>query len=271
MGQANAEVGREGMSETILMIHGMWAEPWVWENYKRFFEKEGYHCVTPTLRYHDMDPKGSPDPRLGTTSLADYADDLEREIRELRVKPIVMGHSMGGLLAQVLGGRGLAKALVLLTPASPAGIMAMTPSVIRSFLSVLTKWGFWKNPVRQTFNEAKYSILNLLPPDQQKEAYSRFVYESGRAAAELGFWFLDSKGASKIDGSKVTCPVLIVAGAKDRITPASVVRKVAKKYHAVSTYKEFENHAHWVVAEAGWQEIAGYAAGWLKQVSGKNT
>jgi pimeloyl-ACP methyl ester carboxylesterase len=115
------------MTETIFMIHGMWGGPYLWDNYKSLFEKEGYQCVTTTLRFHDMDPKDTPDPRLGTTSMLDYAADLEHEIRQFGEKPIIMGHSMGGLLAQILGSRGLAKALVLLTPVSPAGIFALKP------------------------------------------------------------------------------------------------------------------------------------------------
>jgi pimeloyl-ACP methyl ester carboxylesterase len=63
----------------------------------------------------------------------------------------------------------------------------------------------------------------------------------------------------------VTCPVLVIAGAEDRITPASVVRRVANKYRAVSTYREFNNHAHWMVAEPGWEEITEYVTTWLKQ------
>jgi pimeloyl-ACP methyl ester carboxylesterase len=175
-----------------------------------------------------------------------------------------MGHSMGGLLAQILGARGLAKALVLLTPASPSGIVALTPSVVKSFWSIQTTWGFWKKPMRQTFGEAVYSMLHLLSEKEQKETYDKFVYESGRAACEIGYWLFDSKGASKVDESKVTCPVLVVAGAQDRITPASVVRRVARKYKAVSTYKEFENHAHLVLAEPRWQEVAEYVGGWLR-------
>jgi pimeloyl-ACP methyl ester carboxylesterase len=259
------------MTETIFMIHGMWGGPYLWENYKSFFEKEGYHCVTSTLRFHDMDPNEAPDPRLGTTSLLDYAADLEQEIRQLGEKPIVVGHSMGGLLAQILGSRGLAKALVLLTPASPAGILALKPSVIKSFWSVQKSWGFWKKPMRQTFEEAAYSMMHLLSPAEQKAAYDKFVYESGRAAYEIGYWLLDSRKASSVDESKVTCPVLVIAGSLDRITPASVVRKVAQKYKAVSLYKEFENHTHWVLGEPGWQEVAEYARDWLKQVSAKNT
>jgi pimeloyl-ACP methyl ester carboxylesterase len=254
------------MSETIFMIHGMFGGSWYWGNYKNLFEKQGYRCVTTTLRFHDMDPKDAPNPRLGTTSLLDYAEDLEQEIQQLGVKPIVMGHSMGGLLAQILGSRGLAKSLILLAPAWPAGIMALRPSVIKSFWSMQMKWGFWKKSMRQTFKGAVYSVLHLLPPDEQKEAYDKFVYESGQAACEIGYWLFDSKKASKVDETKVTCPVLLIAGVEDRIVPTSVVRQVAKKYKAVLTYKEFENHAHWVVGEPGWQEIAEYIASWLKQV-----
>ncbi|MBU2621485.1 MAG: alpha/beta fold hydrolase [Proteobacteria bacterium] len=88
--------------------------------------------------------------------------------------------------------------------------------------------------------------------------------QSGRAAFEIGYWLLDSKNASKVDESKVTCPVLVVAGAQDHITPASVVRKVAGKYRG-ATYKEFTNHAHWIMAEPGWQKVAEYISGWLTQ------
>ena len=112
------------MTKKIVMIHGMWGGGWFWENFKTFFERQGYQCLTPTLRYHDADPQDDPDPRLGTTSLMDYARDIEDQISALGERPILMGHSMGGLLAQILGSRGLAQALVLLTPASPSGINA---------------------------------------------------------------------------------------------------------------------------------------------------
>lgn len=253
------------MADTIFMIHGMWGGPWCWENYQRMFEADGYRCVPTTLPYHDMDPQGVPDPRLGTTSLLDYAIALEREIGELGTNPILMGHSMGGLLAQMLASRRPARALVLLTPASPAGILALRPSVIRSFWSTQTTWAFWKKPIRQTFGEAAYSTLHLLPAKQQKETYDRFVYESGRTVFEIGYWLFDAQGASRVDESKVTCPVLVVAGSQDRITPASIVRRVARKYGVVSTYKEFENHAHWVGAEPGWEDVAEYVSGWLRR------
>ncbi len=254
------------MTETIVMVHGMWGGEWCWDNYKNFFENEGYRCVTPVLRFHDIGPNDAPDYRLGTTSLLDYADDLEEEIRKLDALPVIMGHSMGGLLAQILASRGLARCAVLLTPAAPSGIMALKSSVIKSFLGALSKWGFWRKPIRQSFDAAVYSAMHLLMPEEQRADFSKFVYESGRATSEIGFWLFDSKGAAKVDESKVTCPVLVVAGTEDRITPASVVRKVADKYKAVSTYKEFPDHAHWVIGEPGWQEIAEHVSDWLNHV-----
>ena len=253
------------MENTIFMIHGMWSGGWYWENYQRFFENRGYHCLTPTLRFHDVDPKEPPHPELGTTSLLDYAADLENEIRKLDQPPVIMGHSMGGLLAQMLGSRGLARALVLLTPAPPRGIWSMKLSSVRSVWSVLTTWGFWHKSHRQTYNEAVYSTMNLLPTEEQKETYDKLVFESGRATFEIGLWFLDRNRATDVEASRVTCPVMVIGGAHDRIMPASVVRKTARKYRNVATYREYADHAHKVIMEPGWEKIAADIADWLDQ------
>jgi pimeloyl-ACP methyl ester carboxylesterase len=245
------------------MIHGMFAGPWCWENHRRVLERRGHRCVTPALPYHDMDPRGLPDPRLGTTSLLDYAAALERQVRQLGTQPVLMGHSMGGLLAQLLAARGLARALVLLAPAAPSGIISLSPSVLRSFWSIQTRWGFWRRPMRQTFDEAIFSMLHLLPDSERRPTYDKFVFESGRAALEIGYWPLDHLHASRVEESSVTCPVLVIAGAQDRITPASVVRQVAGKYRARAAYREFANHAHWLLAEPGWQEVAEDVGDWL--------
>jgi len=254
------------LAQTIMMIHGMMGGGWYWENYKSYFEGKGYRCITPTLRLHDMDPRGTPDPALGTTSLLDYASDLIQDIEKLSEKPVIMGHSMGGLLAQIVGSRVPAEALVLLTPASTAGINILKPSVMRTFLRTQLKWGFWRKPMRLTFGDSTYSMLQLFTPKEQRAIYDKFVYESGQAAFEMGFWFLDRRNASRVDESKITCPVLVVAGALDKITPHSVVQKVAEKYRHVSTYRLFGKHSHWVVSEPGWEEVVDYVSGWLEQV-----
>lgn len=124
--------------------------------------------------------------------------------------------------------------------------------------------GFLRKPFRHTFDGAVYSMLHLFPAEEQEALYNRLVFESGRAVSEIGLWHLDLRKASKVDESRIICPVLVVSGTQDRITPASVVRKVAEKYNEVSTYMEFSNHAHWVIGEPGWEEITEYIFGFFK-------
>ena len=253
------------MTQTIFMIHGMWGTEVFWKNYKAFFTAKGYRVITPNLRYHDLARKDNPDPRLGSLRLLDYAADLEEEIRQLDEKPIIMGHSMGGLLTQILGSRNLGSALVAITPAAPLGVFPITPSVLRSFFSILTTWGFWRKPVRIPFNEACYAMLNLLSPEEQKAEYDNFVHESGRAIAATGLWMLGGGSDARVDVSRVSAPMLILGGGQDRITPARVVRRIAKKYPQ-AVYKEYPQRAHWITTGTGWELVAEEISEWLNQL-----
>lgn len=248
------------------MIHGMGESAWCWDNYKEFFEKKGYRCITPTLRWHDINPKDPPNPKIGTTSLLDYVFDLEKEVDKLDEPPILMGYSMGGLLAQILAERRKIKALILLSPASPYGVLDLRMSLLRSFSPFFRKFAFWKKPVKQDFKAVSYSMLNLCSAKEKKNIFDKLVFESGRALSEIGFWFFDFKKAAKIDGNKVTCPVMFVVGKEDRITPVSIVRKTAKKYKTVSDFKIFPNHAHWILGEQGWEKITEYIYNWIKKL-----
>ncbi len=268
------------MDETIVFVHGMWVDGGYWAHVKRFFEEKGYRCLTPTLRHHGRPPAEGPHPELGTTSVLDYVEDLEAEIRVLDAPPVLIGHSMGGLLVQILAGRGLAKAAILLAPASPAGVFAIRISVLRSFLSGYLRWGFWRKPYRQTFGEAVYGMMHLLPPETQREIYAGMGYESGRAACEIGFWLFDRRRAAAVGGGArqgqggggagggIECPLLVVAAEQDRITPAAVVRKVARRYGPRVTYREFSGRAHSLLYEPGWEEIATFCEDWLRETLG---
>ena len=246
------------MSDTVIMIHGMWCTGKAWSNFRAFFEDAGYPVLAPTLRHHDGPPGAPPHPALGTTSLLDYAADLEALIRRLEAPPIVIGHSMGGLLAQILCGRGLARAGVFLTPAAPAGISALTPSVVRTFAPTLLTWGFWRKPTFPTFAQVAFAVYHRLGEEAQRAEYARLVPESGRATAEIAFWPFDRRQAASVGAVK--CPTLTVGARLDRITPASVVRKVARRY---GDYEEFPDNAHWVLGESGWRGVASRCVAWL--------
>lgn len=246
------------MADTVVMIHGMWCTGAAWDNYRPFFAERGFDVLTPTLRHHDAPRGAAPHQGLATTSLLDYAADLEDLIAGLAAPPILMGHSMGGLLAQILCGRGLARAGVFLTPAAPAGIVALTPSVVRAFARTLTTWGFWRKPTFPTLGEATYAVYNRLDEAAGRAQYARLVHDSGRVAAEIAFWLLDARHAARV--RPMACPTLTIGAAHDRITPASVVRKVGRRH---GDYHQFPDNAHWVLGEPGWRDVAAYCADWI--------
>ncbi len=245
------------------MIHGMYCQSWVWEKYVPFFEERGWKCVTTTLRHHNIQPGESPQAALATTSLLDYAADLEAEIKALDEMPVIMGHSMGGLLAQMLAARGIARAAVLLTPAAPAGVLALAPSVLKCFADVMTTWAFWKKSFHPTFESAQWAFLEGFPAKERRGIWERLVYESGRAIFEIGLWPIDGRHAARVDPATITCPLLVISGGRDRATPANVVRKVAARYGSQATYQNFEDYAHWVLAQKGWEDVAQSVAVWL--------
>ncbi|MBU2025471.1 MAG: alpha/beta hydrolase [Patescibacteria group bacterium] len=254
---------------TIVLIHGMWCTPWVWDNFMFSLTLAGYKPLALELKFHSNGP-GNSRHLLGTTGLEGYKEDIVRQLGQIPGPVHLIGHSMGGLLAAKAASQGpkeirnRVKTLVLITPAAPYGINGLTGTVMKSFLGPLVRgWPFWKNPIKPTFQEAQYAMLHLLPEEEQKRIYQDLVWESGRAAFQCGFWPLDKTRAARVD--EIHCPVLVLAGSQDRITPAPVVKKIAQKLGA--EYKEFSGHAHWLLAEPGWEEILEFIIGWIQKKS----
>ncbi len=250
------------MAKVAVFIHGMWATPEVWRNWQTFLQARGWQTLVPALRHHDAPPQAPP-PALGTTSLLDYAADLEDRLRGLPDKPVVIGHSMGGLLALVLCARGLASAGVLLAPAPPSGVIAIRPSNIRAFARIQLNWGWWRKPHRATLGEALWHTFNTTDPREGRERHAGFVHDSRRALFEMALPWLDGSKATTIDPRLVTVPLLFVAADKDRLTPRGVVRRAARYFGHVSDYVEYPGQGHWVLGQPGWERIADDAATWL--------
>jgi pimeloyl-ACP methyl ester carboxylesterase len=250
------------MTKLAVLIHGMWATPDVWRNWGAFLEARGWQSMAPALRHHETQPLAPP-PELGTTSLIDYADDLEVTLRALPEKPIVVGHSMGGLLALMLCARGLARAGVLLTPAPTAGVLALRPSNLWAFARIQMNWGWWRKPHRATLSEALWHTFNTTDRREGAERHAAFVHDSGRALFEMALPWLDGGKAATIDPRLVTVPLLFVAADKDRLTPRDVVRSTAQRFGHVADCVEYPNQGHWVLGQPGWQQIAEDTVAWM--------
>ena len=199
-----------------MMIHGGFCGPWVWDGFAEKFESTGYKVHRPALRFHDLE---KPPAALGTTSLIDYAADLDSEIENLESAPILVGHSLGGLLAQMLAARRPVKACVLLAPSAPWGVPPSTLFEIGAAQAMLLQAGFWTQVLSPDSIIASWHFLDRYPAEEQKIMFKRFGPESGRATFEMMHWGLDMSRASEVDVRKVMCPLLMLAGGEDRIHP----------------------------------------------------
>ncbi len=246
-----------------VLIHGMWGTSAVWRNWRPLLEERGWATIADTLRYHDA-AADSPPAALGETSLHDYVADLETTILALPEKPVVIGHSMGGLIALLLCARGLARAGVLLTPAPPSSVIALRPSNLMAFARIQARWAWWRKPHRATLREALTYTFNTSDPVDGTIEHAGFVHESGRALLEIGMPWLDDRKAATVDPRRVTVPLLFVGAEKDRLVPPGVVRRTARQFAHVADYVEYEGQGHWVLGQPGWERVADEAETWLK-------
>lgn len=241
---------------TIMLIHGMWSRPHIWTNFRHYLEDHGYRVIVPTLRHHHAEPDEPSHPELGATSLLDYADDLEREIRLLDEKPFIIGHSMGGTLTQMLAARGLAQGAVLLATAHCAPVFSFNHTVWKFFLREAHLTSFWRRTQIPSFNIMRKTCLNGFNDHDAHNLYSTLVPESGRVACEIALWFFDRRRAALIDAEKIDCPMLMLTGTDDHLTPLAITRRLVDYYGDKARLEVVPGRAHWLPLETGWQEVA---------------
>ncbi len=197
-----------------------------------------------------------PVPDLGRVSVLDSVEDVHDCLRILR-EAVVIGHSMGGLVAQKVAEGGRVRAAVFATSAAPKGIRVVTWPVIwrmpRYAVSIITNRPFTIGP-----EDAAALLGNRMTPEQQAWAYPQLVPESGRAAREMAL------GGVAVDPAGLRCPTLVLGAEHDRITPVSVERKIAARYG--SEYLEATGHAHMLMLEEGWERPFGEVLSWLARV-----
>ncbi|HEX7775067.1 MAG TPA: alpha/beta hydrolase [Parvibaculum sp.] len=256
MTQDRAAGKMEVNGQTIVLVHGMWSRPHVWANFRAFFEDRGYRVLTPTLRHHDMEPGAEPHPMLGTTSVLDYAADIEAEIATLDHKPFIVGHSMGALVAQILAARGLVRGAALLSTAPCAPLLTFDPVVVRIFLRELMTTRFWRRPQLPSYRAMRWGVLNGLSERDARNVYASLIPESGRSLFEIAFWYLDPRRSALVDARKIQCPLLLLTGLDDRLTPARMALRAAEYFGTKARLELLAGHAHWLPSETGWEVIA---------------
>jgi pimeloyl-ACP methyl ester carboxylesterase len=242
------------MSYPVMMVHGMCCTGEVWHNFRRYFEEREAAVFTPTLRPEQRVRKNVPE-SLSEVSLADYVQDLEAELDRIEAetgkRPVLIGHSMGGLLAQLLAERNLVPAAVFISPTAPVGARDLATRMLWTSLRFWGALGMTPGIIRPGGRLLDRTVLNV----------AGFVAESGRA-------FLDFATCG-VDESRIRIPTLTVSAVQDKLVPARLTRLTGEKYaRAGGEFLEYESHGHWIYDEPGWEKPAADIHGWLGRHAG---
>jgi non-heme chloroperoxidase len=237
----------------VLLVHGYFATAAVFREWLPFFAQRGVEAYAINLRGRE----GSrPTIDLGKASIADFVDDVAAVAAHLD-RPVVVGHSMGGLLAQCVAERGLAHAAALITPAPPRGISVLSPGLVVRQLRYLPAI-IGSRPVHPSSRDLNALVLNHVPPSQRPAVLRELVPDSGRAGRDM------SISGVPVDARRVRCPVFVVGADDDRFIPPQVVRRIASRYGA--PIQTMVGRGHLLVIEPGWKAVADVVERWCSSV-----
>lgn len=251
------------MLDPVVLIHGTNAGPWTMENFADFFARKGFTCTSPAYRYHNMPPSDKTAENLVGISIADYVEDIGAAIAALDSPPILVGHSLGGVVAQKLASKGLAKAIVLLNGSVNWGVLPTTDAERALGKMFMSAGAFWESTLLPDFETMAKFGLNKLDPDKQHQVFDRLGPESGRVMFELFFWIFDQNQTTKIDYGAVQCPVMMVSGSEDLAIPPSTARIIAERHGPNTNFQVVEGFGHYLTLEPEWEKIAALCADWM--------
>ncbi|WP_319535021.1 alpha/beta hydrolase [uncultured Vibrio sp.] len=255
----------ENDNPSVVLIPGMWSTGETLSELQRAFEAQGYKVESVCLPEHKKKAEYSKADkvRLAETCLQDYVDFIVARIKTYKAPPILVGHSMGGLLAQLVAARVPVNKLVLLSSAAPGGINGWSWSVIRTLGRNLFLFPLWKKVTELGLCHVRYGIANSQSASVQQQIMQDMTYESGMATFQIGVGGLLKSGFSRVDAKQVQCPVLVIGGTADRITPIKVQRAIVKKYGEQATLVELPEVCHWTIGGSNLPQVTSVIFDWL--------
>ena len=256
----------------VVFVHGLWLLPSSWDRWAAMFEEAGFTAVSPGWPDDPetvAEAKAHPEV-FAKKSVGDIADYIDAIIRRLTKKPAIIGHSFGGLLTQILAGRGLASASVAIDPAPFRGVLPLPISALRSASPVLSNPANRNRAVPLTYEQFHYAFANAVDEKEAKELYETYsVPGSGvpifqAAAANLNPWTeakVDTKNPKR-------GPLLIIVGGEDHTVPPAIAKAAYKKQKqnkGVTEYAELKGRGHALVIDHGWRDVADKALAFVKR------
>jgi pimeloyl-ACP methyl ester carboxylesterase len=256
----------------VLFVHGLWLLPSSWERWVAFFEEAGFVALTPGW---PGDPetveeaKEHPEVFAGK-GIEQIADHQEEIIRRLERKPVVIGHSFGGLLTEILAGRGLASASVAISPAPSRGVLPLPLSALRVASIALRNPANWNRAVPLSYEQFQYGFANVVGDDEARQLYESYsVPGPGKplfqaAAANVNPW-----SEAKVDAkNSERGPMLIVSADNDHTVPWAIAEAAYKRQshnEGVTEIIKLEGRGHALTIDHGWQEVAEIALAFVRR------
>jgi pimeloyl-ACP methyl ester carboxylesterase len=255
-----------------VFIHGLWLLPSSWDRWAAVFEEAGYSALAPgwpddpeTVAEANADPTV-----FAGKSVGDVADHFDAVVRTLDLSPIIIGHSFGGLLAQILAGRGLVRASVAIDPAPFRGVLPLPISALRSASPALTNPANYNRAVPLTYEQFRYSFANAVDEAEAHQLYETYAVPApGKPLFQAASANLNPWTEVKVDSTNPERgPLLIISGEKDNTVPPSIANasyKRQKRNEGVTEFVQMPGRGHALVIDSGWREVADTALAFVKR------
>lgn len=256
----------------VVFVHGLWLHAESWYRWVAFFRAHGYHAVAASW---PGDAETTEATRRNAGAVAGFgvreiADHIAAQLAALPRKPVLIGHSFGGLLVQNLLGRNLATAAIAIDPAPIRGVPELPLSSLRSALPVLGNPFNVRRAVSLTENQFRFGFTNAVSEQEARELYATFAMPApGRPLFQAATATFNPWSATKVDvGNAARGPLLLMAGAADNTVPPVLVRSTLRVYRkhspAVTELHEVPERGHSLTIDSGWQELAEHCLTWLQ-------
>ena len=253
---------RQSIVTPVVFVHGAFCGGWAFDAFREPFEAAGFETHAPNLPHHE---RGADLEQLALAGLNDYAQSISHYVRGLRAPPVLVGHSLGGLVVQLAATHTPVAGLVLVAPSAPWGVPPTTLDEQTHQFGLTLLGDYWRRPIPPDYRVARQTTLDRLTRDDARHAFARFVPESGRAIREAVQWWSDHSMASQAPVYRIKAPVLGLAGGKDRVNPPSTVRRTIARFpDGQAHFHEFPEMSHWLVGEPEAADVAKLTLQWFE-------
>lgn len=246
----------------VIMVHGAFCGGWAFDAFRAPFEAAGHVVLAPDLRGHG---EGAVSSAVIGVSMTDYVRDVVELVRNQPTPPVLVGHSMGGLVCAMAAAKVPVAGLALLAPSPPWGVAGASLEEAGSAMALYALGPFWAQAIEPDRGVAKLYSLDRMGEDEGRQVARRMRAESGRAMFETLNWWLDPFMTTSVLPSAIRAPVFAAVGERDLINPPATVRQTAAKFGA--TTHVFPGMSHWVIGEPGWEDVAAACLAWMGGVA----